>query len=74
MSGKIQSFAAVSSNAGDAAKLYSQAIRDTEADRKAEAKKVRARTLLERQSTIAIITELPPFGLVAFFFHFVLVG
>ena len=44
MSGKIQSFAAVSSNAGDAAKLYSKAIRDTEADRKAEAKKVRAHT------------------------------
>jgi hypothetical protein len=38
-----QSYAAVSSNAGEAGRLYSQAIKDTEKDRKAEARKVRKR-------------------------------
>ena len=41
-----QSYAAVSSHAGEAEKLFSKAIKDTEADRKAEAKKVSRDELL----------------------------
>jgi hypothetical protein len=38
-----QSYASVSHAAGAAGKLFSKAIKDTEADRKAEARKVRRR-------------------------------
>lgn len=40
-----QSYAAVSSQAGEAGKLFSKAIQETEADRKAEARKVRGRAI-----------------------------
>ena len=54
-----QSYAVTSTRAGEAERLFTKAIKDTEADRKAEAKKVSSRSKQKKKNALSQL--LSPF-------------